>query len=55
MKREDLLPERKRETQQYWEHLSLYGGFSMVKIVLSNALPSSLYYPDPKGDTEGRT
>ncbi len=55
MKREDQLPERKRETQQHMEHLSLYGGFSLAKIALSNALPSSLYYPDPHGDMEGRT
>lgn len=25
-------------------------GFSMAKVVLSNALPRSLYYPDPDGD-----
>ncbi len=53
MKREDLPAEQKREMQQYMEHLSLFGGFSLAKIVLSNALPSSLYYPDPNGDMEG--
>ena len=54
MKQEDGPLERAKE-RQYLEHLSLYGGFSMAKIVLSNALPSSLYYPDPNGDTEGKT
>ncbi len=55
MKREDQLPERKRETRQDVERLSLYGGFSLAKIVLSNALPASLYYPSPNGDMEGGT
>ncbi len=55
MERKDQPPERKRETRQDMERLSLYGGFSLAKIVLSNALPSSLYYPDPNGDMEGRT
>ncbi len=54
MKREDLPPERKQEMEDL-ERISLYGGFSLAKIVLSNALPSSLYYPDPNGDTEGGT
>ncbi len=53
MKREDRPPERKRETRQDMEQLSLYGGFSLAKIVLSNALPASLYYPNPNGDMEG--
>ncbi len=48
-------PLERAQERQYWEHLSSYGGFSMAKIVLSNALPSSLYYPNPNGDTEGRT
>ncbi len=48
-------PLERAQERQYWEHLSLYGGFSMAKIVLSNALPSNLYYPDPNGDTEGKT
>ncbi len=52
MKREELSPEREEE-KRHLERLSLYGGFSMAKIVLSNALPSSLYYPDPNGDMEG--
>lgn len=51
MKREDLPPERKREALRR-ERLSQYGGFSLAKIMLSNALPSSLYYPDPNGDTK---
>ncbi len=29
------------------EENMIYGGFSMAKVMLSNALPSSLYYPDP--------
>lgn len=30
------------------------GGFSLAKIVLSNALPSSLYYPYPPDYLRGR-
>lgn len=51
MKQEDLSPEQKLEAQ-ITERIGLYGGFSLAKIVLSNALPSSLYYPDPNGDTQ---
>lgn len=31
-----------------------FGGFSLAKIVLSNALPSSLYYPDPPDYLRGK-
>lgn len=30
------------------------GGFSLVKIMLSNALPSCLYYPDPPDYLRGK-
>lgn len=53
MKQEDLSPERKLQ-EQITERIGLYGGFSLAKIVLSNALPSSLYYPSPNGDAEPR-
>ncbi len=54
MKREDMPAEQKDKAKEL-ERLSLYGGFSLAKIVLSNALPSSLYYPNPNGDMEGGT
>ncbi len=54
MDRKDLPPEREEEAR-YRDRIGLYGGFSLAKIVLSNALPSSLYYPNPNGDMEGGT